>query len=165
MLNFIFKTYQWGARMIRGLLGHHRISSTGFQETLDHVSHNRFFPPLRYEVKGWLTLVLDKVLRAVSSLAEPRTFGSISAAFKQECLKRVMGMGSPPEPLKAGTKSSFFKARLVSCCRFYVWAHLYSSHDFSTTKVWDESWRRKQKDLKKGKMTVVVTQNLLVSIP
>lgn len=87
--------------MIRGLLEHHCISSTGFQETLDHVSHNRivFFPPLSCEVKGWLRLVLDKVLRAVSSLAEPRTLGSISAAFKQECLKGVMGTGPPPEPL------------------------------------------------------------------
>lgn len=53
-------------------------------------------------------LVLDKVLRAVSSLTQPQTLGSISAAFKQECPKGVMGTESPPEPLSKGRNKEFF---------------------------------------------------------
>lgn len=50
---------------------------------------------------------------------------------------------------------SLRKARLGCCSGFYVWAHLYSSRDFSATKVRRElgGWGI-QKD---GKMMVVVT--------
>lgn len=48
-------------------------------------------------MKGWLKLLLDKVLRAVSSLVQTLTLGSISAAFEQECPQKSDGRRLAPQ--------------------------------------------------------------------
>lgn len=103
-------------QMIRGLLKHHCISSTGFQETLDHVSHNRTVSSFSSEVKGWLKLVLDKVLKAVSSSVETRHLAQFQLPWSRNVPKDWWERTHPLNHCGlrktcqwVGTKSSFFK--------------------------------------------------------
>lgn len=99
-------------------------------------------------MKGWLKLLLDKVLRAVSSLVQTLTLGSISAAVEQECPQKSDGKRLAPrsterKPVQRRGQRvlSRRKARLTNCSGLRVRAHLHSLHDFGATQVRDESWR------------------------
>lgn len=92
--------------------------------------------------------MLDKVLRAVSSLAETLTLGSILAALKQQCPTRVMGTDPPQEPLRTeknlsnGGKKEFFLQgkRDLQIVPGYMFEVIFIQHDFGATQVWEESW-------------------------